>query len=96
MSGGAGYVLSSTAFDKLASKFEDSKHLNLMMTSYHNVAEDAMMGWIMAEMGAYFVHAVGTQGVPYFLPLSLKTLSSGILTRWASQFATICLNRTFF
>ena len=51
MSGGAGYVLSSDAFQALVPKLAEDKFKNMKV-----VAEDAMIGYLMADLQATFIH----------------------------------------
>ena len=51
MSGGAGYVLSSDAFQALVPKLAEDKFKNMKV-----VAEDAMIGYLMAEMAVLIVN----------------------------------------
>ena len=52
MSGGAGYILSSAAYGILVEKLQAHKSLK----NVKNVAEDAMMGYLMGELQAQFIH----------------------------------------
>ena len=53
MSGGAGYILSSATFRNLISTLQEGPR-DFRTAKY--VAEDAMMGYLMAELQSHFIH----------------------------------------
>lgn len=44
------------------------------------MAEDAMMGWLMSQINAQFIH-LRVGGVPSFLPIPLHSLQLGLLSK---------------